>query len=74
MGGSTGTNLWGAFGVIAEMVQQGRSGSVVTLLADDGDRYLDTYFDDAWVESKGFDLLPPTLTVERFLADGTWRE
>ncbi|GAA0998814.1 PLP-dependent cysteine synthase family protein [Nocardiopsis tropica] len=74
LGGSTGTNLWGAFGVIAEMVAAGVSGSVVTLLADDGDRYLDTYFDDAWVASSGFDLIPPTLTIERFLADGTWRE
>ncbi|GAA1085823.1 PLP-dependent cysteine synthase family protein [Tsukamurella spumae] len=74
VGGSTGTNLWGAFGVIAEMIEAGRSGSVVTLLADDGDRYLDTYFDDAWVASKGFDLIPPTLTVERFLTDGSWRE
>ncbi|CAM5353148.1 L-cysteine desulfhydrase Cds1 OS=Tsukamurella paurometabola (strain ATCC 8368 / DSM / CCUG 35730/ CIP 100753 / JCM 10117 / KCTC 9821 / NBRC 16120 / NCIMB 702349 / NCTC 13040) OX=521096 GN=cds1 PE=3 SV=1 [Tsukamurella paurometabola] len=74
LGGSTGTNLWGSFGVIAEMVAAGVSGSVVTLLADDGDRYLDTYFDDEWVAANGFDLIPPTLTIERFLADGTWRE
>ncbi len=74
VGGSTGTNLWGAFGVIAEMLRDGASGSVVTLIADDGDRYLDTYFDDEWVQSSGFDLLPATLTIERFLADGSWRE
>ena len=39
VGPSTGTNLWGAFGLLAEMVAEGRSGSVVTLLADSGDRY-----------------------------------
>ena len=39
VGASTGTNLWGAFGLLAEMVADGRSGSVVTLLADSGDRY-----------------------------------
>ena len=37
VGASTGTNLWGAFGLIAEMVADDRAGSVVTLLADSGD-------------------------------------
>ena len=49
VGPSTGTNLWGAFGLLAEMVAEGRSGSVVTLLADSGDRYSDTYFCDEWL-------------------------
>ena len=31
VGGSTGTNLWGAFGLIAQMRAAGRTGSVVTL-------------------------------------------
>ncbi len=53
VGPSTGTNLWGAFGLLAEMVKQGRSGSVVTLLADSGDRYADTYFSDEWVSAQG---------------------
>ncbi len=37
VGPSTGTNLWGAFQLLAEMVAHGRSGSVVTLLADSGE-------------------------------------
>lgn len=49
VGPSTGTNLWGAFGLLAEMVAEARSGSVVTLLADSGDRYRDTYFSDEWL-------------------------
>ena len=49
VGPSTGTNLWGSFGLLAEMVAEGRSGSVVTLLADSGDRYSDTYFCDEWL-------------------------
>lgn len=53
VGPSTGTNLWGAFGLLAEMVAAGRQGSVVTLLADSGDRYADTYFDDEWVAAQG---------------------
>ncbi|WP_156686402.1 PLP-dependent cysteine synthase family protein [Mycobacterium sp. Marseille-P9652] len=55
VGPSTGTNLWGAFGLLAEMVADGRSGSVVTLLADSGDRYVDTYFNDDWVTAQGLD-------------------
>jgi len=57
-GGSTGTNLVGALHLVAEMVAAGESGSVVTLLCDRGDRYTDTYFDDAWVSGQGLDLAP----------------
>jgi cysteine synthase A len=49
VGPSTGTNLWGAFGLLAQMVANGESGSVVTLICDSGDRYGDTYYDDAWL-------------------------
>src|SRR6185312_3952834 len=61
VGPSTGTNLWGAFSLLAEMVAEGRSGSVVTLLADSGDRYRDTYFSDEWVAAQG---LNPTNAAE----------
>ena len=44
VGGSTGTNLWGAFQLIAEMRAAGVTGSVVTLLCDSGERYAHTYF------------------------------
>ena len=36
----------------------GQSGSVVTLICDSGERYLDTYDNDDWVAEKGFDLNP----------------
>ncbi len=72
VGGSTGTNLWGAFGLIAEMLAAGRGGSVVTLLCDGGDRYAGTYFDDDWVRGQGMDLAAPTAILERFAATGQW--
>jgi cysteine synthase A len=74
VGGSTGTNLWGAFGLIAGMRAAGTTGSVVTLLCDGGERYAHTYFDDGWVRAQGLDLGPHLSTVERFLTTGTWRE
>ncbi|MCW4352817.1 PLP-dependent cysteine synthase family protein [Hoyosella sp. YIM 151337] len=70
VGGSTGTNLWGVFSVVAEMVAQGRSGSVVTLLCDAGDRYSGTYFDDAWVAREGLDLTGPAQVLAEFTETG----
>jgi cysteine synthase A len=71
-GGSTGTNLWGAFGLVAEMLASGRTGSVVTLLCDGGERYACTYYDDAWVAGRGLDLAPHTATLEHFTQTGEW--
>ena len=51
-GPSTGTNLWGALKVAEQMRVQGLAGSIVTLLCDGGDRYLQTYHDSQWVAEK----------------------
>ncbi|MFC7529406.1 PLP-dependent cysteine synthase family protein [Actinoplanes sp. GCM10030250] len=72
VGGSTGTNLWGAFRVIAEMLAAGRTGSVVTLICDGGERYACTYYSDDWVAGQGLDLAPYSAVVQRFLHDGGW--
>ena len=50
VGPSTGTNLWGALQVAREMRSQNISGSIVTLLCDSGDRYLQTYHNPEWVK------------------------
>ena len=55
-GASTGTNLVACFRLIEAMRREGRSGSVVTLVCDDGNRYLDTYYSDEWVAARGIDL------------------
>ncbi|WP_188286017.1 PLP-dependent cysteine synthase family protein [Streptomyces sp. CBMA29] len=71
-GGSTGTGLWSAFKIIAEMVAAGRTGSVVTLICDPGDRYLDKYYSDAWLAAQGLDIAPYAAAIDAFLADGSW--
>ncbi|MFF3751771.1 PLP-dependent cysteine synthase family protein [Streptomyces sp. NPDC002018] len=73
-GGSTGTGLWSALRIVAEMVAQGRHGSVVTLLCDPGDRYLDKYYSDTWLAQQGLDIAPYTRTLDHFLAGGVWLE
>jgi cysteine synthase A len=72
VGPSTGTNLWGAFGLLADMIATGRSGSVVTLLADSGDRYSDTYFNDEWVASHGLDPSASAEVLAGFERSGRW--
>ncbi|GAA1479657.1 PLP-dependent cysteine synthase family protein [Gordonia sinesedis] len=74
VGGSTGTNMWGALRLVAEMVDERRAGSVVTLLCDSGDRYATTYFDDAWITSSGLDLTGPDAVLDEFFASGRWTE
>jgi cysteine synthase A len=74
VGPSTGTNLWGAFGLLAEMVADGRSGSVVALLADSGNRYTDTYFSDDWVSAQGLDPTGPARALVEFERSSRWAQ
>jgi cysteine synthase A len=49
-GPSTGTNLWGALSIASQMKERGEAGSIVTLMCDSGERYVDTYYNAGWVE------------------------
>jgi cysteine synthase A len=69
-GGSTGTNLYAAFQKISEMKRQGQKGSVVTLICDSGERYLDTYYNDQWLTDQGFDITPTMEKLTRFYETG----
>jgi cysteine synthase A len=57
-GPSTGTNIWGTLQVAQEMRAAGQCGSIVTLMCDSGQRYLDTYYHPAWVGEKVGDVAP----------------
>jgi len=72
VGPSTGTNVWGAFGLLAEMIEQKRSGSVVTLLADGGDRYMDTYFNAEWLTGQQLDPSESAAMLLEFERTGRW--
>jgi len=51
-GPSTGANLWGVLQIAQQMQDQGESGSIVSLMCDSGERYLDTYYNDEWVNKQ----------------------
>jgi cysteine synthase len=72
VGPSTGTNLWGAFGLLAEMVAEGRGGSVVTLLADSGDPLRRHLLQRQWVAAQGLDPTGPAEALVEFERDCTW--
>jgi len=73
-GGSTGTNMIGAAQIMARMAANGEKGSVVTLICDPGDRYLDTYYNDAWLAENGYDIAPFEGQLEHFHQTGEWVE
>jgi cysteine synthase A len=70
VGGSTGTNMWGAAELIAEMRARGERGSVVTLICDGGERYAGTYGSDAWLAGQGLDIAPFLAALDGFLKTG----
>ncbi len=74
VGGSTGTAMWGALRLVAQMRSEGESGSVVTLLCDGGERYTHTYYDDTWLAAQGIDIAPYLRTLEKFADSGEWAE
>ena len=74
VGGSTGTNAWGALALACELRAAGERGSIVTLICDPGKRYVDTYYSDDWVREHGLDLAPYEAALERCLATGEWCE
>ena len=72
VGGSTGTNLVAALACAQWMKDRGETGSIVTLLCDDGERYRTTYFDDAWLQAQGLACGAEEDAVAALLAAGRW--
>jgi cysteine synthase A len=71
-GGSTGTNFYGVCELAAVMRKRGESGSIVTLICDDGSRYLESYYKREWLAAKGFDIDPWIVRYQRWFDTGEW--
>ncbi len=69
-GGTTGNNVYGALKLIAQMIENKQQGSVVSMICDAGERYLNTYYDDEWVAQQQLDLAPYTQQLENFMLAG----
>ena len=73
-GGSTGTNVYGTLQLIHAMARNGETGSLVTLINDSGDRYLDTYYNAAWLRNHGLHIHPYEAQLQHFYATGEWQD
>ncbi|WP_375289174.1 PLP-dependent cysteine synthase family protein [Qipengyuania sp.] len=71
-GGSTGTNVWACATIAAEMAARGEKGSIVSILCDDGARYTDTIFDEAWLADKDLDVAPDRARIAHFFETGNF--
>ena len=72
VGGSTGTNFFGLCWIAANLLREGREGSLVTLICDSGDRYASTYYDPAWLARAGLEIEPYRRMLEHFLDTGEY--
>ena len=69
-GGSTGTNVWACARIAAEMAARGETGSIVSILCDDGARYADTIFDPEWLAARDLDVAAPRQAISDFFETG----
>ncbi|MDO8984443.1 PLP-dependent cysteine synthase family protein [Cypionkella sp.] len=70
VGGSTGTNFYGVLAIAAQMQREGRTGALVTLICDSGERYAATCFNDDWLAQQKLDIAPWRARIEDFLDNG----
>ncbi|MEG9884574.1 MAG: PLP-dependent cysteine synthase family protein [Hyphomicrobiales bacterium] len=69
VGASSGTNFFGALCMAAEMRRSGRSGSIVTVICDSGERYLETCCNEQWLKANGLDSSGWRDRIKAFLKD-----
>jgi cysteine synthase A len=73
-GGSTGTAIYGAFQLIAEMTRRNERGSIVVPIGDAGQSYLDTYYSPQWLQEHHYDLAPYLDQLHTFYMTGVWTD
>lgn len=74
-GGSTGTIFCAMLSLAAEMRRHGESGSIVGILCDGGERYVQSYYNPTWLETNGFKIADRTDDIRTFATDpyaGQW--
>ena len=59
--------------IIAELKAQKQEASVVSMICDGGERYLDTYYNCDWLTENGFDTTPYRQQLDKFYETGTWQ-
>lgn len=68
VGPSTGTNMVGVLQLAEKMREKGDTGSIVTVLCDQGERYLNCYFNPQWVAENIGDVAPYQAQLQSLLS------
>jgi cysteine synthase A len=68
VGGSTGTNVFAALQLLSRKKISDKPVTIVSMICDSGERYIDTYFNSAWVKENKFDITPFTSELEHFFS------
>ncbi|MFT5721360.1 MAG: cysteine synthase A [Motiliproteus sp.] len=74
VGASTGTNFIGVVRLAQQMRDNNEQGSLITLICDSGERYLDTYYHPDWCQQQGLHLEDWNLSLEVLDQQGRWIE
>lgn len=72
VGPSTGTNFYGALCLLARMHKEGRSGSIVSIICDEGSRYRDKYYNMTWIKESGLNPDPWKKSLSGSWETGRW--
>jgi cysteine synthase A len=70
VGASTGTNLVAVLQLAAQMRERRETGSIVTLLCDDGSRYANSCHDAAWRQAQGLACDAEAAAITRWMISG----
>ena len=73
VGPSTGTNFYGALRLMERMHREGRAGTLVSIICDEGSRYRDKYYNPEWIAQAGLKPDPWKVSLSEFWATGRWQ-
>lgn len=73
VGGSTGTNVYASFQIISHLNCTSEPCSVVSMICDNGERYLDTYYNQDWIDQQGLDTHKYRMQLDRFFQTGAFQ-
>ena len=73
VGPSTGTNFYGALRLLERMHREGRGGTIVTIICDEGSRYRDKYYNPEWIAQAGLQPEPWKTALSGFWETGQWQ-
>tara|TARA_R110002095_G_scaffold186383_4_gene163601 strand:+ start:1061 stop:2164 length:1104 start_codon:yes stop_codon:yes gene_type:complete len=74
IGASTGTNFIGVLRLAQQMLENDEQGSLITLICDSGERYLDTYHNPQWCQQQGLALEEWNQYLDALEQKGQWVE